>query len=81
MASPPPAADAEYSDSSDEEQAQLEKDRKAFGTIFTKTTKDPKQPLKKVDWVLVDPLKVDEDVRASVPGASLAPSIQRSCST
>ena len=57
-------------DSSEEEQDALEAERLDFGTIYTKTTQDKTQPVKTLDWKLVDPKTLDKScVRSKVDGA------------
>ena len=55
-------------DSSDEEQEALEEERTAFGTKFTKTTKDRHQPVQALTWTLVDSKPLKDDIRKQAPG-------------
>ena len=58
-------------DSSDEEAERLEQERVAFGTKFVKTTKDNSQPVKSLEWTLVDHKNLPESCeREKVPGAN-----------
>ena len=58
-------------DSSDEEAERLEKERFAFGTKFVKTSKDNSQPVKSLEWTLVDHTKLPVNCeRERVPGAN-----------
>ena len=63
----PEPAEPEF-DSSDEEAEELEAARSNFGKEYPVTTKDPKQPVKKVVWTLTDPKALGEDVREEYPG-------------
>ena len=40
----------------------------AFGTQYTKYTKDRLQPVASLKWTLVDPTHIKDDVRKQVPG-------------
>ena len=58
-------------DSSDEEAERLEKERFAFGTKFVKTSKDNSQPVKSLEWTLVDHTKLPVNCeRERAPGAN-----------
>ena len=63
-----PAPAARERDSSDEEEEALEVERTAFGTTFTKTTKDRSQPVPSLTWTLVDAKNIKEDIRKQAPG-------------
>ena len=70
--SPPPprlAHDSpESGDSSDEELAQTAAMRKDYAKVYTKTTKDKKQPAKTLDWSVIDHTKIKVDARNEVEG-------------
>ena len=55
-------------DSSDEEEEALEEERMAYGTKFTKTTKDKLQPVQTLTWILVDSKPLKDDIRKQAPG-------------
>ena len=63
-----PATAAREPDSSDEEAEALEVERTAFGTTFTKTSKDRFQPVPSITWTLVDSKNITNDIRKEAPG-------------